>query len=376
MSKRVAKAFSFFALLILALGVVAYQFSHTFQQASFPGVVFGTEVEISSRTQGKILRVEVEPNSSVRKGEVLAEVFDEEVSARIKAASDELKDLSRAVERARADPLLETQEFQAREKMTEVQAEIAALEVTLPNLVREIANASATVRIHEDQLKRAEKLFEGGAILITELEGRRLSLGNSRQALDSLRANLEQENLKGDALRKRIASYRQEIEQMKERSRKAITDMEFTLRQARGELDTLLARRSEMLLIAPQDGVVSRVWKSVGEVAAAGEPILNIYTGERLWAEIYPLSRDAGLLRPGDKLQVLLDPGGWVRLPARVQGILPVMQSEPTNSLFGATDSTHAVVLVEFDDLEKAKSTLRKGQKITATLVPHGSPGG
>lgn len=45
-------------------------------------------------------------------------------------------------------------------------------------------------------------------------------------------------------------------------------------------------------------------------------------------------------------------------------------------AITSARDSTHAVVLVEFDDLEKAKSTLRKGQKITATLVPHGSPGG
>ncbi len=369
------KTFSFFSLLSLVVGIIAYQFSHTFQQASLPGVVFGTEVEVSSRAQGKILRIEVEPNTAVRKGDVLAEVFDEEVSAEIKAASDELKDLSTAVEKARSDPKLAAQEFQSREKMTEVQAELNALEVTLPNLEKEIANASATLTIHEDQMKRAEKLFAGGAILITELESRRLALGQSRQALDLLQSNLAQERLKGDSLRQRIIFFRQEIEEMRELSQKALADMEYTLRQKQGELNTLLARRSEMLLIAPQDGVISKVWKSVGEIAAAGQPILNIYTGERLWVEVYPSSADASLLRPGDRMQILLDPTGWVRLPARVQGILPVMENQTNSSMFGAMDTTYAVVLLEFDDQEGAKALVRKGQKVTATLMPSTSPG-
>jgi len=131
-----------------------------------------------------------------------------------------------------------------------------------------------------------------------------------------------------------------------------------------------------MLLIAPQDGVISKVWKSVGEVAAAGEPIVNIYTGERLWVEVYPSSEDAGLMRPGDRMQVLLDPTGWVRLPARVQGILPVMQNQSTTSMFGSMDATYAVVLLEFDDLESAKASVRKGQKVTAVLIPSSTPGG
>ncbi len=370
------KTFSFFSLLSLVIGIIAYQFSNTFQQASFPGVVFGTEVEVSSRTQGKILRIEVEPNMTVRKGEILAEVFDEEVAAEIRAASDEVKDLSTAVEMARKDPKLETQEFQTREKMTSVQAELNTLEVTLPNIEREIANASATLLIHEDQLKRAEKLFEGGAILITDLENRRLTVAQSRQAIDTIRSNLEQERIKRESLKQRLVFYRQEIEHMRELANKTIADMEYTLRQKQGDLNTLLAKRSEMLLIAPQDGVVSKVWKSVGEVAAAGQPIVNIYTGERLWVEVYPSSEDAGRLRPGDRMQILLDPTGWVRLPARVQGILPVMQNQPTTSMFGSVDGTYAVVLLEFDDLENAKASVRKGQKVTAVLMPASSPGG
>jgi multidrug resistance efflux pump len=370
------KTFSFFSLLSLAVGIIAYQFSHTFQQASLPGVVFGTEVEVSSRTQGKVLRIEVEPNTSVRKGDILAEVFDEEVAAEITAASDELKDLTTAVEKARKDPKLESQEFQTREKMTEVQSELNALQISLPNLEREITNASATLLIHEDQLKRAEKLFEGGAILITDLETRRLALGQSRQALETLHSNLAQERLKGETLRQRIVFYREEIEQMRELYQKAISDMEYTLRQKQGELNTLLAKRSEMLLLAPQDGVISKVWKSVGEIAAAGQPILNIYTGERLWVEVYPSSADASLLHPGDRMQILLDPTGWVRLPARVQGILPVMENQSATSMFGAVDATYAVVLLEFDDLEGAKTSVRKGQKVTAVLMPQTSPGG
>lgn len=370
------KTISFFSLLSVVVAVIAYQFSHTFQQNSFQGVIFGTEVEVSSRTQGKILRIEVEPNNPVHKGDILAEVFDEEVAAQIKAASDELKDLTTSVEKARKDPKLESQEFQTREKMAEVQAQLNALEISLPNIEKDIANASATLQIHEDQLRRAEKLFEGGAILITDLESRRLAVGQSHLAIDTLRSNLQQERLKGESLRQRITSYQEEIERMRELSMKAIADMEFALRERQGELNTLLARRSEMLLIAPQDGVVSKVWKSVGEVASAGQPIVNIYTGERLWVEVYPSSEDASLLQPGDRMQIILDPTGWVRLPARVQGILPVMQSQSSTSMFGDINASYAVVLLEFDDLEGAKATVRKGQKVTAVLVPSISTGG
>ncbi|MBW7940791.1 MAG: hypothetical protein H3C63_18870, partial [Candidatus Omnitrophica bacterium] len=39
-------------------------------------------------------------------------------------------------------------------------------------------------------------------------------------------------------------------------------------------------------------------------------------------------------------------------------------------SFLGSTESSYAVVLVEFDNLEKAKSTVRKGQNVTAVLLP------
>jgi len=69
-------------------------------------------------------------------------------------------------------------------------------------------------------------------------------------------------------------------------------------------------------------------------------------------------------------MQVLLDSTGWIRLEAHVQGILPVMQAQSTTSFLGSTESSYAVVLVEFDNLEKAKSTVRKGQNVTAVLLP------
>jgi multidrug resistance efflux pump len=125
-----------------------------------------------------------------------------------------------------------------------------------------------------------------------------------------------------------------------------------------------------MILTAPQSGIISKVSKAVGEITSSGVPILNIYTGDRLWVEVYPSSDNAALIRPGSRMQVLLDSAGWTRLEARIQGILPVMQNQQTSTVFGSMDATYAVVLLEFENLDKAKSLVRKGQKVTAVLAP------
>ncbi|MBW7937828.1 MAG: biotin/lipoyl-binding protein, partial [Candidatus Omnitrophica bacterium] len=78
---RIIKALFFFVMLSVAAGAVLFQFSNTLTEASFPGVVFGTEVEVSSRTQAKILRIEVDQNQQVKKGDVLVELYDEEFAA-------------------------------------------------------------------------------------------------------------------------------------------------------------------------------------------------------------------------------------------------------------------------------------------------------
>ncbi|GMV65455.1 MAG: HlyD family efflux transporter periplasmic adaptor subunit [Candidatus Omnitrophica bacterium] len=367
---RIIKALFFFVMLSVAAGAVLFQFSNTLTEASFPGVVFGTEVEVSSRTQAKILRIEVDQNQQVKKGDVLVELYDEEFAAQIKNASNEIKDLKAAIERARVDPMLETQEIQTREKMNDVLAEIAALEFKLPTTEGEIKSASASLAILQDQLDRARKLFDAGAMLVTDLESRQLALNQAGQNLLLLHERERQEQLQLNTLKQQVEYYKVQIEGLKENRGKAIIDLESSLRQKQGEMNTLMARKSEMILTSPQDGIVSRVFRSVGEIASTGTPIMNIYTGERLWVEVYPNAENAGLLRPGDRMQVLLDSTGWIRLEAHVQGILPVMQAQSTTSFLGSTESSYAVVLVEFDNLEKAKSTVRKGQNVTAVLLP------
>ncbi|MBK7495094.1 MAG: HlyD family efflux transporter periplasmic adaptor subunit [Candidatus Omnitrophica bacterium] len=367
---RIIKALFFFVMLSVAAGAVLFQFSNTLTEASFPGVVFGTEVEVSSRTQAKILRIEVDQNQQVKKGDVLVELYDEEFAAQIKNASNEIKDLKAAIERARVDPMLETQEIQTREKMNDVLAEIAALEFKLPTTEGEIKSASASLAILQDQLDRARKLFDAGAMLVTDLESRQLALNQAGQNLLLLHERERQEQLQLNTLKQQVEYYKVQIEGLKETRGKAIIDLESSLRQKQGEMNTLMARKSEMILTSPQDGIVSRVFRSVGEIASTGTPIMNIYTGERLWVEVYPNAENAGLLRPGDRMQVLLDSTGWIRLEAHVQGILPVMQAQSTTSFLGSTESSYAVVLVEFDNLEKAKSTVRKGQNVTAVLLP------
>ena len=369
---RFFRSLTFFVLLLLALWLVGYRVAGHFTTISFPAMVEGTEIEVSPRVSGTIRRLEVQNNSTVRAGQLLAVLENRSARAEIEAASQDLAKLKDALADARNEASLLLRQFEVHEKVAEASAEKQSLGFEIQSLGREISAASATLSLKRERLRRMETLYQQKALVLSELEAFRMEVSSTEIQSEGHKSQLLQKRAQLEALSTRQAFLADQVRTLLEKNSQEITDMEIKIRQKEGELRTLLAQQEELTIRAEKGGVISRIHLSVGENVSTGEPIMRIATGERIWVETYLTSDKVDQLREGDHVEVRIDPAGRVSIPATVKGLLPDMQTQPgyVPGPFEGSTVKVAVALVEFDDPETAKARVRPGQRVTTYLMP------
>lgn len=372
--KHPLRALTFFVCLVLALAIIAHRAVWRFTEVSFPAQVVGTEFEVSARSGGTIRRILVEPNGKVRKGDVLAELHDETAAAEIQAASEELTKIQEALATARSDATLLLKRFEIREKIAEASAELSTVLLEVEALRKGIATASESLTLIRDRKDRAESLYRQKAFALADLEERGLELLEQELALQTAGSELEQKESRIESLLGLQRLYCEEEANLISETDKFVTDLELALRKKEGELNTLLASQSERIVRSEREGTVAKISKAVGESISAGEPLVRISTGERIWVETYLNSERVNQIQEGDRVYVQVQTSSYrKRYPAVVKGVLPIMQSQPGYRPGPFEESTErvGVALVEFEDPEQAKRELRPGQRVKTVLIGH-----
>ena len=372
--KHPLRALTFFVCFALALTIIGHRVVWRFTEFSFPAQVVGTEFEVSARSAGVIRLIQVEPNQRVGKGQVLAELYDQKAEAEIQAASQELAKIHEAIASARSDSTLLLKRFDIREKIAEASAELDTLELEMGASFLNLDAASKTLETIRDRKERAEALYRQKALPLLDVEERRQELLKEEAVLQSLASGLEQKKTRKKSLLQLLALYCEEENNLVSETDKFLTDLELALRKKEGELKTLLAAQGERIVRSEREGIVAKISKAVGESVSAGEPLVRISTGERIWVETYLNSEKVNQIQEGDRVYVQVETSSnRNRYPARVKGILPIMQTQPgyRPGPFEESAERVGVALVEFEDPEQAKRELRPGQRVTTVLVTH-----
>jgi multidrug resistance efflux pump len=355
----------FFVAVALTLAIVSYRLTDYALEVRFAGTVVGNEVQISSEMGGKLLSIEVKPNSKVEKGQLLAEISDETLSVEIAAASDELRALGEVLEKARADTSALERQYSIREKAVEAEGEIAILDSEIASLAAEIEAASQNSAIAGDRLARAESLFAKQAMTRSQLEGHQLAVAEATRAFQEVEARRDQSLRRRDHLRRLIELYRDRLAQVERENNDRLSDLEIEVKKKSGELDSLRARRSAMRIYSDHSGIVSALSRSEGEVVSAGEPILILTTGDRLRVEVQIPADQRNALEPGDRVEILTHERDRVPLYGWVEGILPTLRTLSLSSVGMFEERLKiAIGVVVFENEEKAKAALLLGQEV------------
>jgi multidrug resistance efflux pump len=262
--------FAAFCLFLLAWYMAADRYTPFTTQARVNAFV----VPIAPQVAGEILSVDVRTNQVVKKGDLLA---------RIDPARYQL-----AVAAAEAQLALTEQSL--RVSSATVDAASAALAAAKAGLLKDTQNEARLKRIDADV---------PGAISQRSLESATTSRAEGEAQVASAKANLQKAI---EALGPRDAKNPQ-------------------LLAARAALDKARLDLQYTRIVAPNDGLVTDLRVDVGNFAATGQALMTFVAAHKIWVEANLTENNLGHVKPGDKVDLVLDVWPDKTLQGRVRNI-------------------------------------------------------
>ncbi len=229
------------------------------------GTVEATDAQLGFLLPGRVAEVVPAEGATVRAGTELASLDAREVDAQVAAA------------RADVDA--------ARAALAELEAgargqDIASAEAAL-------RSAETRARETEQNADRARTLFEGGAI--------------SRQALDRAETERDAAQAAADQARERLDLVREGAREETVRAARA------RHAQAEARLASAEATRSNAVIVAPFEGIVTVRHREPGETVPAGAPVLTLLDPSDRWVRIYVREDRLGAVRMGARASIVSD---------------------------------------------------------------------
>ncbi|HEV2298425.1 MAG TPA: efflux RND transporter periplasmic adaptor subunit [Candidatus Acidoferrales bacterium] len=259
----------FFGMLGVILVVALITYVATAPKGnSYPliGVVDGNEVVVSPQITGRIVKLNVDEGSQVKKGELIAELDRAALEAQVAAQDATIHSLEAQVK--------QVQESLA---MTDSQtaAALRAAQANLTSAQAQLAQAQATNWLNETNLKRTQNLFDSGVISAQE---RDTSLATVQASQANVKAVGDQVKSQEAALASAEAN-RKQIDVL----RSQIASTQAQLKQAVAMKQQDEAQLGYTEVYAPIDGIVSVRVAKQGEVVQQGAPIVVVVDMDHLW---------------------------------------------------------------------------------------------
>ncbi|HXW61246.1 MAG TPA: efflux RND transporter periplasmic adaptor subunit [Candidatus Acidoferrales bacterium] len=256
------------------------------------GIVDGNEVIVSSQITGRIVKLNVDEGSEVRKGDLLAELDRKELEASLAASRANVASLEAQVNEANHNYALTDDSTGASLKQAEA---------TLTSTRAQLEQARANLWRDETDFERMQKLFDGGVASAQERDhaeaARKASEANVKSLEDSVGAQ-EAALALAHANRKQVDVRGAEI---------ATTLAQ--LEQARASAAAMETQLGYTEIYAPIDGIVSVRVAKQGEVVTQGSPIVVVVDVDHLWVRADVEESYIDSVRFGQTLHVKLPSG-------------------------------------------------------------------
>lgn len=229
------------------------------------GTVDATEVAISFRVPGTLRKRPVEEGSVVKAGELLASLDEREAAAHLKQAE--------AAEQTAQARLTDLEQGYRPQEIAEARAQLEQTRANQANL--------------EDEARRSEVLFEGGATSRQRRDRDRTAAAVAAQQQNAAQQRLKllQDGYRPETIRA-AAAQREEALAAVEAARIALEDLQAS---------------------SPVAGVVTRTHAEVGETLAAGRPVATVSDISRPWVRVYIPENLIGKVRLGATARVMVD---------------------------------------------------------------------
>src|SRR5438094_3264891 len=311
------------------------------------GRIEGDDSALAPKTSGRIADIRFREGDSVKAGDTIAVLDDEQVRAREEQARAALA-VSEARQRAAMSQLaalqaqLQQTQIQTDQSRTDAQGRVRQAEAEFASAEAELAQQEASLKLALFDRDAYTRLAATGAV--SERQGRQAVSTAEQQAavvaaakrrvdaaqgaLTTARANLDNPNIRAaqeEMVRKQIAQQQAEIAA-------AVASAEqgrFALREAQ-------ANRKDLIVAAPFDGTVITRSAEPGEVVTAGTPIVTLLDLSKVYLRGFVPEGQIGRVAVGQAARVYLDSKPNEAIEAFVSRADPEASFTPENTYFRA----------------------------------------
>ena len=239
-------------------------------------------MQVSPKISEKVLRVHVDDNQLVKRGDLLVELDPRDTEALVKQAKANLDS--------------------AAAKLAEAKAKLAADQASLAQARADVNESKALADNAGQELTRSKSLRGSGAIAQREYDQRLAGELSTSAAL----ASKQQKVVVAEAgVNIAVA---------------AVASAEAWVEQSRALLDTAQLRLDNTKILAPGDGRVTRKNAEPGNFVQPGNALLAV-VGPEVWVTANFKETQLARMRPGQRVDVHVDSYPNLRLRGKVDSI-------------------------------------------------------
>ena len=329
------------ALTILA-GAGGYVLVTAGEETTDDAQVAADVVPVGTRVSGQIVKVNIEENQLVKKGDVLAEIDSADYAARARQAEAEVA--TAAAQAAAADAQEQVVEATSKGGLMSARAMVSGSSAGVSSATAQTEAARAALTRAEVDAKKAEldlrrvrELHQANAVAPQAVDDAQASYDSAQAAAAQARAQLVlAEQSKNSALAQVSEAQGHLNQSAPVEAQIATAHAQADLAHARVDsakaaLELARLQLGYTTIVAPGDGIASRLSVHLGQMVNAGQPVIELVpTATYLVANFK--ETQLGKMRAGQRAEITVDAFPGRKLEGKVE------------SLSGGTGSSFALL--------------------------------
>ncbi|MBV9497408.1 MAG: HlyD family secretion protein, partial [Acidobacteria bacterium] len=274
-------------------------------------------VPVAARVGGQIVNVYIKENQVVHKGDPMVDIDPQDAQVRVAQAQGELD--TAIAQASAADARVSIAQANARGALTAAQAGVQSSRQSVGSQASAVAEARASLdraRANAEKAandwKRASDLGAKGDISRSQVDAARAANEAAQADVASASAKVSQAENARQALEAQVVQAQGKLQQSEPVSAQvAAAEAEARLAHARVATVTAALNASKLSLsytkvVAPADGIASRLSIHTGSLVAAGQPLVQIVPRQTYVIANFKETQMREI-RPGNEVEIKID---------------------------------------------------------------------
>jgi membrane fusion protein, multidrug efflux system len=271
----------------LVVGIGGYVMMTSGEEDTDDAQVSADLVPVGTRVAGLVMKVNIKENDLIKKGAVIAEIDDAEYAAREKQAAAELK--TAEAQAAAADAQEQVVEATSKGGLVSARAMVSGSSVGVSSAAAQAESARAALtkaevdsRKADLDLARAKELRQANAIPSQQVDNAQATADAARAAVAQARAQVAlADQMRNSALAQVSEAQGHLSQSAPVEAQIATARAQAALAHARVEsakasLDQADLQLSYTKIVAPADGLASRLTVHPGQQVTVGQPVIQL----------------------------------------------------------------------------------------------------